>query len=47
MIQDQYPEYVLDRVKERANAMGMPCQALIKAAMIKPYVDPESERETV
>ena len=41
----RFPEYVLDRVKERANAMGMPYQALIKEAVIKAYVDAEEERE--
>jgi predicted DNA binding CopG/RHH family protein len=37
----RFPEYVLDRVKERANAMGMPYQALIKEAVIKAYVEKE------
>ena len=39
----RFPEYVLDRVKEKANAMGMPYQALIKEAVIKAYVDVEKE----
>lgn len=37
----RFPEYVLDAVKARANAMGIPYQALIKEAVIKAYVDPE------
>ncbi len=41
----RFPEYVLDRVKERANAMGMPYQALIKEAVIKAYVDAEEKRD--
>jgi len=41
----RFPEYVLDRVKERANAMGMPYQALIKEAVINAYVDGERKRE--
>lgn len=41
----RFPEYVLDRVKERANAMGMPYQALIKEAVIREYVDAKGERE--
>jgi len=39
----RFPEYVLDAVKERANAMGVPYQALIKEAVIKAFVDPEAE----
>ena len=34
----RFPEYVLDAVKERANKMGVPYQALIKEAVIKAYV---------
>ena len=34
----RFPEYVLDAVKERAHAMGVPYQALIKAAVIKEFV---------
>ena len=37
----RFPEYVLDAVKEKANAMGVPYQALIKEAVIRAYVDPE------
>ena len=40
----RFPEYVLDRVKEKANAMGMPYQALIKEAVIKAYVDVDTEK---
>lgn len=35
----RFPEYVLDRVKEVANARGVPYQALIKEAVIKAYVE--------
>ena len=41
----RFPEYVLDRVKERANAMGLPYQALIKEAVIKAYIDAEEKQE--
>ena len=34
----RFPEYVLDAVKERANKMGVPYQALIKEAVINAYV---------
>ncbi len=34
----RFPEYVLDAVRARANAMGVPYQALIKEAVIKAYV---------
>jgi predicted DNA binding CopG/RHH family protein len=34
----RFPEYVLDAVKERANKMGVPYQALIKEAVIDAYV---------
>ena len=34
----RFPEYVLDAVKERANKMGVPYQALIKEAVIAAYV---------
>ena len=37
----RFPEYVLDRVKEQANARGVPYQALIKEAVIKAYVEKE------
>ena len=37
----RFPEYVLDAVKERANMMGVPYQALIKEAVIKAYVTSE------
>ena len=37
----RFPEYVLDAVKAKANAMGVPYQALIKEAVIRAYVDPE------
>ena len=39
----RFPEYVLDAVKERANAMGVPYQALIKEAVIKAFIGPETE----
>ncbi len=39
----RFPEYILDAVKEKANAMGVPYQALIKEAVIKAYV--KSERD--
>ena len=34
----RFPEYVLDAVKERANMMGVPYQALIKEAVVNAYV---------
>ncbi len=34
----RFPEYVLDAVKERANKMGVPYQALIKEAVVNAYV---------
>ena len=34
----RFPEYVLDAVKEQANKMGVPYQALIKEAVINAYV---------
>jgi predicted DNA binding CopG/RHH family protein len=37
----RFPEYVLDAVKERANMMGVPYQALIKEAVINAYVTPK------
>lgn len=37
----RFPEYVLDAVKERANMMGVPYQALIKEAVINAYVTSE------
>jgi len=37
----RFPEYVLDAVKERANKMGVPYQALIKEAVINAYVTSE------
>ena len=37
----RFPEYVLDAVKERANMMGVPYQALIKEAVVKAYVTSE------
>jgi len=37
----RFPEYVLDAVKEKANAMGVPYQALIKAAVVKEFVKRE------
>ncbi len=39
----RFPDYVLDAVKERANATGVPYQALIKEAVIKAYVTPERD----
>lgn len=39
----RFPEYVLDAVKERANAMGVPYQSLIKEAVIKAYVEGHGE----
>ncbi len=38
----RFPEYVLDDVKAKANAMGVPYQALIKEAVIKAYVEPDA-----
>ncbi len=40
----RFPEYVLDAVKERANAMGVPYQSLIKEAVVKAYVEGGQER---
>jgi len=37
----RFPEYVLDAVKEQANMMGVPYQALIKEAVVKAYVTSE------
>lgn len=37
----RFPEYVLDAVKERANMMGVPYQALIKEAVVNAYVTSE------
>ncbi len=37
----RFPEYVLDAVKERANKMGIPYQALIKEAVVNAYVVPQ------
>ena len=34
----RFPEYVLDAVKERANKIGVPYQALIKEAVVNAYV---------
>ncbi len=34
----RFPEYVLDAVKERANKIGVPYQALIKEAVVDAYV---------
>lgn len=34
----RFPEYVLDAVKEEANKMGVPYQALIKEAVMNAYV---------
>jgi len=36
------PVYLLDAVKARANAMGVPYQALIKEAVIRADVRPET-----
>jgi predicted DNA binding CopG/RHH family protein len=36
------PVYMLDAVKARANAMGVPYQALIKEAVIRADVRPET-----
>ncbi|MCO6452033.1 MAG: BrnA antitoxin family protein [Caldilineales bacterium] len=41
----RFPEYVLDAVKARANAMGVPYQALIKEAVIKAYVEDDEALE--
>lgn len=38
----RFPEYVLDAVKEKANAMGVPYQALIKEAVVNAYVVDET-----
>ena len=37
----RFPEYVLDAVKEQANKIGVPYQALIKEAVVNAYVVPE------
>jgi predicted DNA binding CopG/RHH family protein len=37
----RFPEFVLDAVKMKANAMGVPYQALIKEAVIKAYLADE------
>lgn len=42
----RFPEYVLDAVKERANAMGVPYQVLIKEAVIRAYARPERKHES-
>ncbi|MFQ5422106.1 MAG: BrnA antitoxin family protein [Anaerolineae bacterium] len=34
----RFPEYVLDAVKEKANKMGVPYQALIKEAVMNAHV---------
>ena len=34
----RFPEYVLDAVKEHANKIGVPYQALIKEAVVDAYV---------
>lgn len=39
----RFPEYILDAVKERANMMGVPYQALIKEAVVNAYVTPADE----
>ena len=36
----RFPEYVLDAVKEHANKIGVPYQALIKEAVVNAYVAP-------
>lgn len=38
----RFPEYVLDAVKERANAMGVSYQALIKEAVVKAFIDKDT-----
>lgn len=42
----RFPEYVLDAVKEKANMMGVPYQALIKEAVINAYVTAKPESES-
>jgi predicted DNA binding CopG/RHH family protein len=42
----RFPVYVLDAVKERANKMGVPYQALIKEAVVNAYVTSRDEKET-
>ncbi len=42
----RFPEYVLDAVKEKANMMGVPYQALIKEAVVNAYVTPRPESES-
>ncbi|MCL4833729.1 MAG: BrnA antitoxin family protein [Caldilineaceae bacterium] len=39
----RFPEYVIDAVKEKANQMGVPYQALIKETIAKAFVG-DSER---
>lgn len=34
----RFPEYVIDAVKEKANEMGVPYQALIKETIAKAFV---------
>lgn len=41
----RFPIYVLDAVKERANKMGVPYQALIKEAVVNAYVTSQDEEE--
>lgn len=41
----RFPVYVLDAVKERANKMGVPYQALIKEAVINAYVTSKDEEK--
>ncbi|MCP4419350.1 MAG: hypothetical protein GY805_22275 [Chloroflexi bacterium] len=42
----RFPEYVIDAVKERANKMGVPYQALIKEAVVNAYVTSADDEKT-
>ncbi len=37
----RFPEYVLDAVKERANELGVPYQALIKQVVADAFIKPQ------
>ncbi len=39
----RFPEYVLDAVREKASATGVPYQAFIKAAVVKEFVKREED----
>lgn len=37
----RFPEYVIDAVKERANKLGVPYQALIKEVVANAFLEPK------